>query len=44
MMRQRGGGGGGSSSNDASKAPGPTLYSLMIVNKSGGLIYNKVSF
>lgn len=37
MMRPRGGAGG-----DASQAPGPTLYSLMIVNKSGGLIYNKV--
>ena len=37
MMRPRGGAG-----SDASQAPGHTLYSLMIVNKSGGLIYNKV--
>lgn len=37
MMRPRGGG-----SNEAAQASGPTLYSLMIVNKSGGLIYNKV--
>jgi hypothetical protein len=37
MMRQR-----ANASGDSTQTPGPTLFSLMIVNKSGGLVYNKV--